>query len=1062
MELATLLDRLGYSDSPHFLRRGSDAFASAPDFGHVFRKASSGPCGLQGVYTLRQSPESLTDPLVPVVYVCQAETDDAANTIRRLVWNQDVVPFVLVHSPRGLRLYSGFRYNRRKEGVEAGVLRTLTRFNAVSEIVESFRADAIDSGRLWRDWGRYVTPEKRVDWNLLDNLKKLDLWLRSRGGLAKDVSHALIGKYVYLHYLRHRDILSDRKLRKRGLDAATVFGRTATRAGLLAVTRELDAWLNGTVFPLRLRGKGAPTDEHVQRVAATFAGDEIVGDKDWQLHLDFQAYDFSYIPIETLSVVYEQFLHSPEKDGKTTKGKAAGAYYTPIPVVNLMLAELEGSHPLQRGMKILDPACGSGAFLVQCYRRLIEKTQQPAKERPSPAELRRLLEGHIFGVDNDPDACSVTELSLILTLLDYVDRPDLEVKGKKRPLPALRDKNIFHSNFFALSKRAERRLAKTKFDWIVGNPPWKGLDPNPRRLIPQDEPVWKWMSSPENAKTRPCGDNEVAQAFAWRVVDVLEAHGAAALLLPAMTLFEEPSKKFRAAFSQAVQLETVANFSNLAEVLFAGRSRVPAAAFVYRLRAAASSPPASEHIAVYSPLVANQEATRSDQSDVRSETWNLVVNAGEIRDLPLAAVAGGAALPWKLATWGSAADERLLKKLEKRFVSLGQLDDEGVLIVAEGPALREKPVAEGPHQTRYIKDVVGKLVLDVKPLARLRRLFTFPQEALQENRKYHLDLRGSQRGLEVCRAPHVIVSAARNFAVFSDEYLIPPRRQIGIVSPTADADFLKALSLYLSSDFAYYHQFFTATELGVKRDRATISALFRMPVPFAEEARSTLLPWIDFYSRLAGTTPINVRYERNTRDASGQRSFAFAEGDKVLPALLNELNGMVYDALGLDARERALVHDLVHVRLELNDGKLGQPAIRLPKVEELRGYARRLKGELDDFLGDASPKRHQVGVVFDDRSGMVQIDLIADRQAARELVVAQADTPTAKQLQRTRQRLRLQHAQWVYFDRNLRLFEGTKTFLFKPMQRFHWTESQALFDASEIIVETLQLGESSP
>jgi hypothetical protein len=52
--------------------------------------------------------------------------------------------------------------------------------------------------------------------------------------------------------------------------------------------------------------------------------------------------------------------------------------------------------------------------------------------------------------------------------------------------------------------------------------------------------------------------------------------------------------------------------------------------------------------------------------------------------------------------------------------------------------------------------------------------------------------------------------------------------------------------------------------------------------------------------------------------------------------------------------------------------------------------------------------------------------------------------------------LRKQCSQWVYFDRNLRIYEGTRTFIFKPMQRFHWTVSQAMVDAREIISETLQ------
>ena len=152
-----------------------------------------------------------------------------------------------------------------------------------------------------------------------------------------------------------------------------------------AAVERLDGMLNGTVFPLRLRGRGAPGDGPISRVAATFDGDAITGASDWQLHLDFRAYDFSYIPIETLSVVYEQFLHVPEADGRNTKGEDAAAYYTPIPVVNFMLSEMDERLPLKRGMRVLDPACGSGAFLVQSYRRLIEASlrQQAAGQRLS-------------------------------------------------------------------------------------------------------------------------------------------------------------------------------------------------------------------------------------------------------------------------------------------------------------------------------------------------------------------------------------------------------------------------------------------------------------------------------------------------------------------------------------------------------------------------------------------------------------------------------------------------------------------------------------------------------
>ena len=170
MNLEKLLDALGYSDSPHFLRRGSAELRTAPDFGHIFRNATKAPCHLEGVYSLRRTVSSKTEPLVPVVYICRADSENAASKIHELVWNQDVVPFLLVHHPQGVRLYSGFRCQPQKSGLESGVLKALFTFNRVSELAESFHADAIDSGSLWRNWGQQVTPETRVDRKLLGNL----------------------------------------------------------------------------------------------------------------------------------------------------------------------------------------------------------------------------------------------------------------------------------------------------------------------------------------------------------------------------------------------------------------------------------------------------------------------------------------------------------------------------------------------------------------------------------------------------------------------------------------------------------------------------------------------------------------------------------------------------------------------------------------------------------------------------------------------------------------------------------------------------------------------------
>jgi hypothetical protein len=1046
MQLAELLDRLGYAESPTFLRPQQNAFRIDPDFGHIFRRASE-TLALQGVYMLRPDVADHS-PSVPIVYVCEADAETKADDFHRLIWNQDVVPFVLIYTPLGVKLYSGFRHQRRRDGHTAGILQPLTDFNQLDQLVHDFSADAINAGRLWQRRAGDVTPEYRLNWKLLTNLRSVDRVLRKRG-LQSGMSHALIGKYVYLHYLRDREILSARKLQRWGIDESAVFGRNASVEGLVAVVAKLDAWLNGNVFPLDFGTRGAPKDEHVRWVAAVFSGDEFSESEGQQLHLAFRAYNFSYIPIETLSVVYEQFLHASDSPTPNSRGREIGAYYTPIPVVNFMLAELAERRPLQRGMRVIDPACGSGAFLVQCYRRLIER-EFPPGTTPQPAALRELLVKHIYGVDVEEDACNVAELSLILTLLDYVEPPDLEDRRRGFKLPLLRDRNIFCGNFFDEAESWHAKLNQKKFDWVVGNPPWKKL--NPKKLRPDEQAVWKWVK--ENNKERPVGGNQVARAFAWKAMEYLKADGQVGFFLPAMTLFENPARDFRKTFFSQYRVRTVANFSNLAEVLSAGRFRLPAAAFFYQLRNAASREMSEDEcVRVYSPLVANQEATRPTATGTRGESWSIVINASEIRDLPLAQIASGDGFLWKIATWGSELDVRLLRRLAHRFPTMKQLEDEGRLVVSEGLQLRAKNSQENQEALELVEEVIGRQQLDVEALKRLRHIFVFPSEAIVD---VEPALKYGRKGrvtlpLSVCRPPHVIVSAARNFAVYSELFLVVPPRQIGLVSTLEDRDFLKALSLFLSSDFVFYHQFLTSVQFGVQRARATLQALRMLPIPFAQYDRTGLASWVDLHSRLIKVKPRQL----NEPPTSEESQLSLFTPNEDVQQLLDELNAIVYDSLRLDARERVLVHDLVHIKMELNDGKIGEPAVRIPEEVELHTYAARLKSELDGFIGDALPKRHKVDVVHDDVSGMLCVDLVRNEQSSQQVTISSASKEIAAQLEKTRQRLRKERAQWVYFDRNLRLYEGTRTFVLKPMQHFHWTESQAMVDARHIIAETL-------
>jgi len=1047
MTIAELLDRLGYQKSENYLREDRGDFYRVVDYGHLFRKAAQDPCHLRGVYALNGP-----GPAVPVVYVCDVTSEEAARKAHRLVWNQDTVPFLIVNSPQSVRVYPGF-CRETLGSASASVRAVQGEFGKadINKIATTLNATAVDSGETWRAWGRFIRPEHRVDWSLLDNLRKLDAWLQHGGGLARDVSHALIGKYVYLYYLRHRDILSDRKLERWQIDSNAVFGRNATADGLQSLLAKLDDWLNGEVFPLDFRKRGAPANNHVAHVAATFEGDEPIGSDGWQLHLDFKAYDFSYIPIEILSIVYEQFLNAPGKDGAKNRRRSTGAYYTPIPVVNFMLSELEDRWPLKRGMRVFDPACGSGAFLVQAFRRLIEKEFPPADTRPSPSELRDLLEAHFVGLDTDEDACSVTRLSLILTLLDYVRPPDLEIEGRPGPkpgLPTLRD-NIFCGNFFDDAGDWQRVFARKKADWVVGNPPWKQLKRGNVRK--EDEPVLAWIRAEE--KHRPVGNRQTARAFAWRAAEYADENGEIALFLPAMTLFEEAAKGFRRQFLQKMKVHTIANFSNLRWVISAGRFTAPAAAFFYRPRLNQKERvEEDESIRTYSPLVANQEATRPVAKEKRNESWSIVINASEIRDIPLLSVADGQALPWKLAFWGSHLDAKLLLSLRRRFKTIGEMEKKNLITIAQGLELRPADATEGVEP---ISLPASTRTTDVSKLEGMRAFFALPDWVMVPVPADHTHCRkGRAEGpLSVCHPPHVLVNAARNFAVYSEQFFIVPPRQIGISSPNDNKDFLKALSLFLNSDFAFYFEFFTSTQFGVERNVSTLKALRKIPTPLHGMSASELKAWARVHDSLA----------KATREAYQSQRLRENDGDEEAPpcravlggAAIAEVNGLVYDALGLAPQERTLVHDMVRVRLALNNGKLGKEAVGRPAKSDMLAYGLSLKEELDDYICGEIPGTHDVQIVHDDHSGMVCVTLVRKATGRGRVSVLRAGVSEATSLEECRQRIRQKKSQWVYFDRNLRVYDGDNTYILKPMQMFHWTQSQARVDAMEIVPESM-------
>jgi hypothetical protein len=248
-------------------------------------------------------------------------------------------------------------------------------------------------------------------------------------------------------------------------------------------------------------------------------------------------YEFSVMPADILGSVYERFLgktitltagHHARVEEKPEVRKAGGVYYTPKYIVdyiveNTMGKLLEGKSPKDvEKLRICDPACGSGSFLIGAYQYLLDwhlryYTGQGDKETGrqgdlekrsfstfitpdgnlTTAEKKRILLNHIYGVDIDPQAVEVTKLNLLLKALEGETQASINQQMSlfhERVLPNL-SHNIqcgnsligpdFYDNQFDLFPDQMKKI--NAFDWhrafpevfgdggfdaVIGNPPY--------------------------------------------------------------------------------------------------------------------------------------------------------------------------------------------------------------------------------------------------------------------------------------------------------------------------------------------------------------------------------------------------------------------------------------------------------------------------------------------------------------------------------------------------------------------------------------------------------------
>ncbi len=300
------------------------------------------------------------------------------------------------------------------------------------------------------------------------------------------------------------------------------------------------------------------------------------------------SYNFAFIDADVLGRVYEQYLGysvaartDAEKQveaARKAKRKSQGIYYTPTFVVKYIVQQTLGRYLEEHGysaartVRVLDPACGSGSFLIEAFQVLDQYLARERGEAQGEYQIqdamrqRQILEENLYGVDKDEQAVEVARLNLLLKALHLREKlPMLRNIVEGDSLISATDVDL--EKYFG-AKRKEKKpldweqqfpkaLAEGGFDVIIGNPPWLMAG---YYVGPDLDYLKSHYDSAE-------GKYDLYYLFIELGIRLLKTDGYFGMIVPNKFFQTQAARKLRAFLSSEKLLNTIMDFGE--EQLFA-------------------------------------------------------------------------------------------------------------------------------------------------------------------------------------------------------------------------------------------------------------------------------------------------------------------------------------------------------------------------------------------------------------------------------------------------------------------------------------------------------------
>lgn len=416
-------------------------------------------------------------PSVPQLYIYDFTVTKKKDikVLHKEIWSNSLVRLYYIITETEVKIYNSSKPIKQRIDLDFEVdpFATLKIVSESLDDYKKFSSELFDNGVFWEYYGQDFSVDETSYELFIKELKNARTAFIENVKFSKTTANKLLVLSILIKYLEERKekdifgnvtgVFEHEFFNRPELGNSNSFIEVVQKGKILNLFDILSEHFNGRIFTIdsSVRNEINENKEDLELLAAFLSG-KIRNTQ----YVIWDLYSFNHLPVELISSVYEEFLENEK-----------GVVYTPPYLVNLLIDECMPYDNPRKSFKLLDPACGSGIFLVSAYKRLIswwriqKHNETGLWVKPNEnhlEELKELLINSIFGVEIKSEAVDLTIFSLSLALCDIFSPKVIWNDLKFDDLSEDNIKYVPEYGFFEWLKTAERE----SYDLVIGNPPF--------------------------------------------------------------------------------------------------------------------------------------------------------------------------------------------------------------------------------------------------------------------------------------------------------------------------------------------------------------------------------------------------------------------------------------------------------------------------------------------------------------------------------------------------------------------------------------------------------------